>query len=644
MYQVKLLKRYLVQQVQLYEDGLIIIPLMLLEILPKENVIMILTPSTGQIIQKLQMLQISIMLMIKKERIVTVESLQEIKEMIYRDKLNLCDKNTQTLLLYKILVLGLIGNVRDLSPLYSPSNQKKWIKLLSHIKTDFVGLLTNYSNKSLTYTKLKSWFSIITKPNQKIQNWQMIFSQLSMFSHVKKWVKEDIKKKITRTKSLKIELKPTKKQIKILNKYIDDSRYTYNKCVEIYNETGMFKKEKLSPLITSKVVRGGFKDIPENDKIIPYWLFITNFQYKEDNYIIPKNFFFIPPKIPKTVYNTPSTIRKLSLKEFEGAVKSAITNKKNKNIKSYYMSFKSKKKLFNQQFGEEKTTSYLTKINDDYKLSICKLKNINVKINNKDKKQKELLQILKTKKVKKEIRYIFQKDIKIQQTKLNKFYLIIPYNEEVKNEYIKNRMCALDPGFRTFMTGVDLKGNMFEIGKNVYDKILKVKYKISHFQGKFKRINSKRGRKSHKEYRAWMISKSMFNFFNLKLKNLIKELHNQTINYLTKFYDIIILPNLRTQNLVDKNKPSWFNKMMLSLNHYTFRMKLNEKCKSLNKTLVVVEEPYTSKTCSNCGSYKPDLGKSKVYNCKHCKNTFDRDLNASCNILKYTLLGKLKHY
>ena len=74
---------------------------------------------------------------------------------------------------------------------------------------------------------------------------------------------------------------------------------------------------------------------------------------------------------------------------------------------------------------------------------------------------------------------------------------------------------------------------------------------------------------------------------------------------------------------------------MLSLSHYSFRERLEYQCKKYGCNLKVVDEAYTSKTCSECG-IQTDVGKSKVFNCSNpkCKFICDRDINASINIYK----------
>ena len=61
-------------------------------------------------------------------------------------------------------------------------------------------------------------------------------------------------------------------------------------------------------------------------------------------------------------------------------------------------------------------------------------------------------------------------------------------------------------------------------------------------------------------------------------------------------------------------------------------MKLKYKCEKNKKKLYVVDESYTSKTCTLCGKIN-DVKGAEVYKCKECGNEVDRDVNGSRNIL-----------
>ena len=55
----------------------------------------------------------------------------------------------------------------------------------------------------------------------------------------------------------------------------------------------------------------------------------------------------------------------------------------------------------------------------------------------------------------------------------------------------------------------------------------------------------------------------------------------------------------------------------------------------IDRKVHVVEERYTSKTCSCCGWIDHNLGSAKIFKCQRsgCGRVMDRDSNASLNIL-----------
>jgi putative transposase len=81
---------------------------------------------------------------------------------------------------------------------------------------------------------------------------------------------------------------------------------------------------------------------------------------------------------------------------------------------------------------------------------------------------------------------------------------------------------------------------------------------------------------------------------------------------------------------------------LTNLKHFTFRQRLIEKIKLVKDTqLYLVTEEYTSKTCTNCGSVKWNLGCNKIYKCNKCKLIIDRDVNGARNIfIKNTMINR----
>lgn len=127
--------------------------------------------------------------------------------------------------------------------------------------------------------------------------------------------KKDIKKietpeKLERT--IKLQLLPSKAHKEKLKKFLNDYRFIYNKGVEWFNQTGLYSKYDLCRYITSEKIKDCTDIIPTSP---------------EEGWI--------PPIIPKEIFETPSTIRKKAISELEGAVKSAFSNLRNKNISHF---------------------------------------------------------------------------------------------------------------------------------------------------------------------------------------------------------------------------------------------------------------------------------------------------------------------
>jgi len=63
-----------------------------------------------------------------------------------------------------------------------------------------------------------------------------------------------------------------------------------------------------------------------------------------------------------------------------------------------------------------------------------------------------------------------------------------------------------------------------------------------------------------------------------------------------------------------------------------FRERLKNKCEKHRRIYECVDESYTSRICSNCGTDDDKLGSKKIYNCGNCKESIDRDINGARNI------------
>ena len=73
---------------------------------------------------------------------------------------------------------------------------------------------------------------------------------------------------------------------------------------------------------------------------------------------------------------------------------------------------------------------------------------------------------------------------------------------------------------------------------------------------------------------------------------------------------------------------------MNELKFYKFKQRLKFKAELLNKQVYIVNEMYTTMTCSSCGNLN-NVGIKEIYKCKEssCKKTLLRDVSAAKNIL-----------
>ena len=118
-----------------------------------------------------------------------------------------------------------------------------------------------------------------------------------------------------------------------------------------------------------------------------------------------------------------------------------------------------------------------------------------------------------------------------------------------------------------------------------------------------------------------------------KIKNKISEMHWKSIAFLTRNYDKIMIPHLKISQMVKGKKIGKMTKRMLYMfSFHSFLEKLKFKCQNTNKKLYIVNEDYTSKTCTNCGQLN-DIKTLEIYKCKECNLMIDRDINGSRNIM-----------
>ena len=159
-------------------------------------------------------------------------------------------------------------------------------------------------------------------------------------------------------------------------------------------------------------------------------------------------------------------------------------------------------------------------------------------------------------------------------------------------------------------------------------------------------LNKRLKRLQRKVSRKYLINKC--NKHN-KTKNIIKlerriklihrSLKNIRINHIRKFVSELVKKQPQYIAIEDLNVKGMMRnkhlaKDIANCSFYTIKEHLIRKAKERNIVVRLVDRFYpSSKTCSNCGSYKKNLKLSqRVYHCDNCQEEIDRDFNASLNI------------
>lgn len=129
----------------------------------------------------------------------------------------------------------------------------------------------------------------------------------------------------------------------------------------------------------------------------------------------------------------------------------------------------------------------------------------------------------------------------------------------------------------------------------------------------------------------------------LKVQRLHRRLTNIRIDYQNKVINHIIQQKPSYITIEDLNikgmmKNRHLSRAVSQQRLFDFKTKLIQKANEHNIEVREVDRWYpSSKLCSCCGFKKVDLSLSdRVYECSNCQSVFDRDLNASFNLLQAT--------
>lgn len=422
--------------------------------------------------------------------------------------------------------------------------------------------------------------------------------------------------------SRKIRVYPTENQKQVFETCFRATRFIWNSTVQHIEANPKDAFLKFEDLRDRVMLNNKQLILPENEKFS--WLI----------------------KVP---YDT----RQLVIKQISSNYKSNFTSLKKGHIKFFKMGFKSKKNP-NQVFYVNKKTLNLENLTlfpdlfwDRYK-ERCEAQGTKHM-----KKTDFKANVLDRMKVRSRVNRWIQRHLTVEgnfvvRREKNKYYLCLNYTRtaEPVESTVPYQMVALDPGVRTFQTFYSGDGIAGKIGDSLHDTLLDIGLKVDKLQsilstGVVNR-DKHRGETKSRQYkrrkrRRYNLRKRCFKL-RAKMKNIVRDLHWKTCHYLCTNFQRILLPSYETSRMAAKGIPdrarrinSKAVRMMLSLSPYEFKQRLEYMAKLRGNTLDIVNEAYTTKTCSSCGKMK-EMGGNKVYKCSHCGMVLDRDYNAAKNI------------
>lgn len=357
------------------------------------------------------------------------------------------------------------------------------------------------------------------------------------------------------TRAKKIRLYPTKEQRRIIKRNLDSYRYGYNLAVKKYKQTG-------------KIAR--------RDEILEQ--------------LTPKQLDYAKNRL---VYNH---IFADAIRDFNSALKSARTNKREGNIKNFRMRYKKDGNIQTMRIPREAFSK--TKNAICYSL----LGELSSSESIKGSNQTSRLQ------------WNFE---------TGHIYLFIPYERKKYDIDNKKKLIALDPGIRVFQTSYGLGKEGF------YSPTETIKF--NQGVNKIKKLNDKLNKK--KCNAPWY--KRYYKRVRNKIRNIVTELHWKTSLTLVRNYKTILLGNMSTKGICSKTNglKKEVKQICYHLSPYTFRRRLIEKAQEYNSEVFVIKERDTSRTCGNCKRIKYDLGKAEVFRCNYCHFVINRDVNGARNIM-----------
>lgn len=383
-------------------------------------------------------------------------------------------------------------------------------------------------------------------------------------------------------------MKLTSIQKKILQKWNDDCRYSYNKAINLMSSE--YIQRDPAPFLPKECSSPDF--IKKHVTLHSTNMYTSELSLRND--ITPKEKCCHIPWILKT----PKHPRETAVFEAYRSRKSAITNVNNGNIKKFSLGYRTKKKdTWSIEIPAGSINVYPDKTVGLYE------------------EQRSFTRMKLTEELK-EVKH----NCKMYYDGID-YYLCVPEEKNIKTvSNLANWYCSIDPGSRKFATLYNPENEEYTIIGNrastkLYGMLIYLDNLISKRKSKNKNLIKKKRR---------------------QIQNFQKELHFKSAHYICENFKNIYIPKLTKDNdIINKEKRKINTKTvrnMVVLGHCKFIERLKTKANLYTNVKVhIITEEYTSQKCLSCSRLTKTS--DEIYRCKHCRFTIDRDFLGSTNIL-----------
>lgn len=209
----------------------------------------------------------------------------------------------------------------------------------------------------------------------------------------------------------------------------------------------------------------------------------------------------------------------------------------------------------------------------------------------------------------------------------NGFFVSFSYEKQEAIKRNNIEVIAIDLGIKRVATAASTTGKKFFSGS--------ISRNQKYFSKLSDKIRSIRDRKQKGSNRYKYYTDKLSRIYQIKKNKTQDFLHKLSYKLTNKFVErTIVCGDLRIKSMVQK-KNQWLNRCVQNNSMiYDFIKKLKYKSVLYGKEFKLINESYTSKTCSGCGNIKSISLSQRRYKCSCCGFEEDRDYNSAVNILK----------